>query len=85
MYVVCKTCGKKFSVFPPSGDLNLGGQHVHLGSDSVEVNRLSFGAGGGISFGPGGRIVFKNTPLPRYRCSHCNNEHEYSNIDIKND
>lgn len=85
MYVNCKSCGRKFPVFPPSGDLSISGQQVHVGSGSIEANRLSIGPGGGLSIGPGGRVVLRPNPPPRYRCPHCGSESEYSQNDIKLD
>jgi hypothetical protein len=85
LYVICKSCKEKFQVFPPSGDLNLGGQDVRLDGGSVEVNRITFGDGGRLSFGPEGRVVFKNNPPPRYRCPSCNLEAEYLQSDIHQD
>jgi len=85
MYVICKSCDKKFSVFPPNSDLNLGGGTLDLHGGNVNTNKLTFGNGGRVNFGNGGTINFSQPPPAKYRCPHCGEEHEYSPDEIFND
>ena len=85
MYVICKSCEKKFKVFPPSGDLNLGGENLDLGSNSIDVNKITFGDGGRINFGDGGKINFRSTPPAKYKCPYCGEEFEYAPNEIFDD
>ena len=85
MHVKCKSCGKKFPVFPPSGDLNLGGQTLNLGGQNVDVNKITFGEGGRINFTPGSKITFRSPPPARYKCPYCDKEFDYLASEIIND
>lgn len=82
MYVICKKCGKQFTVMPPSDELNLGRNNIDLGGGSIDVNKITFGTGGGISLGPGSSINFKKPSSPRYKCPSCGHEDEYQSDEI---
>ncbi len=80
MHVICKTCGKKFSI-SSNDEINLGSGTLDLGSGSTSANKYTFGKGGKITFGTGGRMNFTK-PVSKYPCPYCNNINEYSNNDF---
>ena len=81
MYVLCKTCEKKFQASLNIDEINLGSGALDLGSGSTTANKYTFGKGGKITFGVGGRMNFSK-PVTKYRCPYCKNIHEYSNNDF---
>ena len=80
--VTCKNCGKKFQVSSNNDEIHLGSGTLDLGSGSTTANKYSFGNGGKIVFGEGGRMNFSK-PNTKYTCPYCNSIYEYSNDDFE--